>query len=115
MPLTFNAELATCGRKAVTVDKLFVEPRDGTGRSAITFGNMEDHPEVDPKAPFTDLTTGEGNRDASKARPEHVDEAEDMWGDDESEPGSDPEHARRLAAIRTELLKRSRQSSTPNE
>jgi len=91
----------------VLVEKLFVEPQYRRSGAGITFGIMEAHPSPKPTGADPDPQNDRNMMDAvqkAAAREEEM----GHWEEDPSDGGdSDPEHSRRLAAIRTELLRRS--------
>ena len=95
------------------VYKLFVEAGYNSGHCAVTFGNMDAPrpPQHRPKAQApSDLELG-------AQAPVSIASEEDLGYDlteDDDQAGTDPEHSRRLAAVRTELLRRS-QHRTPSE
>ena len=94
------------------MQKLFVETGYRRAFGAVNFETMADHsaPKRLPADPPEKELPLEDRATAS-----HVpDEQNDHWDMDE-EPGADPEHARRLAAIRTELLRRSMPKRAPEE
>ena len=61
---------------------------------------MADHPSPDPAAPKPP------GRPEDKTVPPMPHEDQFHGMDEEDEPYNDPEHARRLAAVRTELFRR---------